>query len=210
MFATGIDPESLKTLQKIARTDLINHYYLAGGTACALYLNHRISHDLDFFSLHPIQPEPLRNQLIQLGKLTITQNEPGTFNGQLDNTKISFFAYPYEFIDPPKTFEKTQIASLKDLACMKLESIASRGVKRDFVDLYQICQSFSLDDTIVWFKQKFKQQNISIPHVLKSLVYFANADDDPDPNMKISYDWEKIKTFFLVNTPRIAKQLEII
>lgn len=124
--------------------------------------------------------------------------------------RLVFFIYPYDLIETPSVFEKTKVASLKDLACMKLESISSRGVKRDFVDLHQICQSFSLFETLTWFKQKYHGQNVSIPHVMKSLVYFDDAEDNPDPNMEISYDWQKIKSYFLVNLPLVARQLDII
>lgn len=210
MYITGIDADSLDSLKKIASTDLIKHYYLAGGTACALHMNHRISYDLDFFSSKPVEPEFLRTTLFNLGNLSIIQNESGTFNGQLNNTKISFFSYPYTLMDKPEIFEKTSVATLRDLACMKLESISTRGVKRDFVDLYQICQVYSLFQTITWFKHKYQEQNISVPHVLKSLVYFVDAEDNPEPNMKIDYSWNNIKSFFLVNVPLVAKQLEII
>lgn len=94
MNQDGIDPKSLSTLRKIGTTNLVDNYYLAGGTACALHMGHRISYDLDFFSPTPIQPEMLRNTLIQLGDVAIIQNEPGTFNGMLDSTKISFFYLP--------------------------------------------------------------------------------------------------------------------
>lgn len=210
MYQTGIDPNSLNTLKKISQTKLGDKYYLAGGTACALYLNHRLSFDLDYFSPTPLKPEDIRNTLAKLGQLEIFQNDEGTFNGQLDKTKVSFFIYPYSLLDQPEKFENTSICSLKDLACMKFESISSRGVKRDFVDLYYIAQKYPLIEMFTWFKQKYRNQNISVTHVLKSLVYFDDAEDNPDPMMTIPYDWSEIRKYFTTTVPLVIQQLGLL
>lgn len=210
MQQVGIDTKTLSTLKKIATSKLKDSYYLAGGTACALHLGHRVSYDLDFFSAKPIDPLSLINQLSDLGNLEVFQNEPGTFNGQLDETKISFFKYPYPLIENTEEYEQVHISSIQDLAGMKIEAIASRGAKRDFVDLYYISQSCSLMQTVEWFKQKFHYKNVSVPHVLKSLVYFQDADSQPEPNMIVDYSWVTIRKYFTDQVKKIAKELAIV
>ncbi len=205
----GIDSKTLATLNQIAAIPQITGtYYLAGGTACALHLGHRLSYDLDFFSLKPLEPHSLLNILKPLGNLEITQNDIGTFNGLLNETKISFFIYPYPSIEPAVLYHQTPIASIKDLACMKLESVSSRGVKRDFVDLYYIAKVYSLESMFEWFNQKYIHQNISLSHVMKSLVYFNDAEDNPEPMMHDSaYSWDQIKQYFIDSIPPIASKM---
>lgn len=206
MRTAGIAPDTLAVLKKVAATSLKDHYYLAGGTACALHFGHRLSHDLDFFSLDPIDPQQLLVLLKPLGQLRTTQNEPGTFNGMLDEVKISFFIYPYPLIDKTIEYESAQIASIKDLACMKLEVVSSRGSKRDFIDLYQISQQYPLSQQLEWFKQKYQNTNISTTHIIKSLSYFDDAQDEPMPTMNIDLEWKAVKQYFIDEVKQISHQ----
>jgi len=196
MNKVGIDTNTFKTLQTISSLEFVKQYYLAGGTACALHLGHRLSYDLDFFSLNPASPTDIRNALINKGELEIYQNEQGTFNGSLNGTKLSFFVYPYQNLRSPHLFENIAVADLADLVCMKLEAVASRGVKRDFIDLFFILKQIKLKQAIEYFEKKYTQQNISVAHVLKSLTYFSDADEEPMPNMIRALNWIELKKFF--------------
>ena len=79
---------------------------------------------------------------------------------------------------------------------MKLEAIAGRGTKRDFVDCYVIAQQIPLKELLVFFEQKYSGLQYNMMHVYKSLVYFDDADGDPMPEMRTSVPWEDIKRFF--------------
>ena len=61
-----------------------------------------------------------------------------------------------------------------------------------------------------WFKQKYQNQNISITHVIKSLVYFNDAEDNPDPMMTVSYNWDEIKKYFKITVPQVVKELDLL
>lgn len=196
MFTTGISPSTQTVLGSLSQTNLLDNYYLAGGTAIALHLGHRLSFDLDFFSSVPENPITIANQLKKIGKLEIFQNDPGTFNGSLNKVKLSFFIYPYKQLHNFEKFEQANVASLMDLACMKLEAIASRGSRRDFVDLYFILQNHPLPDILKAFSQKYANQNVSLTHVIKSLVYFEDADLEPELHMLKQYNWVELKKIF--------------
>ena len=86
---------------------------------------------------------------------------------------------------------------------MKISAIASRGTKRDFVDLYVVSQHFGLEQSLEWFKKKFAQTNYSIVHVLKSLTYFEEAERDPMPDMLVPLSWEGVKQFFREEATRL-------
>jgi hypothetical protein len=197
MFVRALPEGTQSNLATIARTPLATRFYLAGGTAVALHLGHRLSYDLDFFSLQPFPPDLPRRALAPLGELSVTQESEGTFLGAFNGLQISFFIYPYSLLEDPVVWQGIQIASLPDIATMKLDAISSRGKKRDFVDLYIICQrAFPLSQAIAFFEQRYASVRYNKFHLLKSLVYFEDAEGDEPPQMLEACDWSAVKGFF--------------
>ena len=87
-------------------------------------------------------------------------------------------------------------ADLRDIGCMKIDAISSRGMKRDFIDLFFICKELiSLKNLISLFKRKYKSVNYNTMHILKSLVYFEDAENNPMPRMTVPVSWQEIKSF---------------
>lgn len=206
MFTNGISPATRVCLETLKKTTLISNYYLAGGTVAALYLGHRISYDLDFFSNSPMDPIQIAQALGGLGKLQTDQNDSGTFLGMLDDVKISFFRYLYPMIEPEQNFEGVKIASLMDIGCMKLEAIASRGVMRDFVDMYLISQKLGLENILDGARIKFANTDYSETHFLRSLAYFDDADTANPPTMLIPWNWNEIKNYFESEVKRLSRK----
>ncbi|MDZ4229095.1 MAG: nucleotidyl transferase AbiEii/AbiGii toxin family protein, partial [Patescibacteria group bacterium] len=196
MFEKGVSQQTRRNLAILSRLDFVRHYFLAGGTACALYLGHRLSFDLDWFSEHPVEPRIIVSKLKNLGKLEVLQNDEGTFNGSFNQIKLSFFIYPYPLLFPLHEFEGIKIADIKDIACMKLDAISRRGTKRDFIDLYFICKNYRLDYLLELYEQKFAKYNAPVWHVVKSLSYFVAAENDDLPEMLQSVEWNHVKHFF--------------
>jgi hypothetical protein len=210
-----IDPEKmeiLKTLRAGEKGDFLKDYYLAGGTAVALHLGHRISHDLDFFCSKSFDGRILQEKLSSLGKFEediVTKNNTiGSFNG----TKISFMHFDSEISETPQKFEGVNVAPIKDLAAMKISAISQRGAKRDFIDLFYIMknQNMNLADVMAHFTEKFKSSNPNLIHFLKSLTYFEDADKQNSPAMKTPVNWDEVKKFFLDKKNEFIKELENI
>jgi predicted nucleotidyltransferase component of viral defense system len=176
---------------------LVQPFYLAGGTAVALYLGHRVSVDLDFFGPNPFDSSQLAANLADLGQFSLDRLANDTLLGELQGVKISFFRYRYPLIGEPTTALGARIASLQDLAAMKLDAISRRGTRRDFVDLYFIAKSgLPMADALQYYRQKFAGLNVNVIHVIKSLVYFADAEKDPMPVMLVKWSWDEVKRFF--------------
>lgn len=190
----------------LSRLDFVSRYFLAGGTACALYLGHRLSFDLDWFSEHPVEPRIIVSKLKNLGKLEVLQNDEGTFNGSFNDVKLSFFIYPYPLLFPLKDYQGIKIADIKDIACMKLDAISRRGTKRDFIDLYFICKDYGLTYLLELYKKKFAKFNVPTWHVVKSLDYFNDAEENDLPEMLQPVNWQQVKHFFTGETNRLAKK----
>jgi len=187
-----------KTLGILAQQKFLRSFYMAGGTGCALHLGHRLSHDFDFFAPRKFGLTPIQNSLRNQGKFVLDYSEANTLVGRFDRTKISFFHYPYPLLEKTIEIGGVRIASLIDIGCMKIDAISSRGTKRDFMDLFFILRGLGLElrSFFEYFTRKYGSDGFNRHHVLKSLVYFEDADKDPEPDMLVDYSWADIKSYF--------------
>jgi len=182
-------------------------FYLAGGSAVALHLGHRVSVDLDFFTPQDdLDAEALIHQLQGIGHLLIRQQSRGTLNATLEDTLVSFFVYPYPLLETPQRVWDIPVAGLLDLALMKLAAIGQRGAKRDFVDMYQICHSgYTLDTLLQRMPDKFPNVTYPSYHLLRALVYFEDAESDSMPPMRVPLEWPAVRRFFEAEVRRLMQ-----
>ena len=173
--------------------DFLKDFYLSGGTALSLQVGHRESEDLDFFSQDSFNPQKLQQQLSQLGKLKNIELADGTVNTFLDGVKLRFLEYPYKLIKPTVIWQSIQLSSMEDIACTKLQTIGIRGSKKDFIDLYFLLSQYSLEDLFKLMQKKYQDINYSKTHILKSLVYFEDAKEQPLPRMHQAVSWDEVK-----------------
>lgn len=202
---------TLCALQKCSLLSLFSKskWYLAGGTALALQAGHRKSVDLDFFTeLKDFDEKKVEKLLSSQGTWVTTSMSEGTLYGEFFGTKMSFIAYP--FFMPATQMRKygtIAIVTPQDIAVMKVIAISQRGRKRDFFDLYWICKNVQILSEILprVHEQYTIKQNFT--HILKSLVYFEDAESDPDPEINFDANWETVKSFFEKEIPLIMKVL---
>jgi hypothetical protein len=191
------------TLGVLRDAHLLDHFYLAGGTGLALQFGHRLSLDLDFFAEDHFDKEVLLERVQALSGFALVAKAPYTLHATVHTTKVSFLGYAYPVLFPTTSFLDVAIVDPRDIACMKVSAIASRGTKRDFVDLYVCAERYGLKEILRLFDQKYAQTHYSRIHILKSLTFFADAEKDPMPHMLVPLDWETVKQFFLLETPRL-------
>jgi hypothetical protein len=170
--------------------------YLAGGTGLSLRFGHRRSVDLDFFIRETFDEERLLQRLEKMPGVSDVSRGPQTLHLLIQSVKISFLGYAYPLLFPTASFDGVPVADPRDIACMKITAISSRGTKRDFVDLYAACGRFVLRDLLKLFSQKYARTGYNRLHILKSLTYFADAEKDPMPHMLIPLEWADVKQFF--------------
>ena len=177
--------------------------YLAGGTGLALHLGHRRSVDLDFFAESPFDEERLLQLLQPIAAVVVIERQPQTLDLTIQGVKVSFHGYQYPVLFPRLLFSGVPVADPRDIACMKITAIASRGMKRDFVDLYAASRCFALAELLNLFARKYARTPYNKHHILKSLAWFADADKDPMPDMLVPLDWREVKRFFEREVPRL-------
>ncbi len=190
-------------LTALSTMPFFSAFYLAGGTGLALKFGHRCSVDLDFFSAEPVDEEALLAALRPLTPLSVLGKAPQTLHLLLRGTKVSFIGYPYPLLFSTATFSGVKVADPRDIACMKLSAIASRGTRRDFVDLYVAAKAYTLGELLALFQRKFAGTDYNRVHLLKSLSYFEDAESDPPLAMLTEIPWAEVKSFFNREVPAL-------
>lgn len=166
-------------------------FNLVGGTSLSLQIGHRMSIDLDLFSYQPYESQRLITALQSIGRLEILVDKPPFLQVRLDDVKLDFLTYPYEFVQEFVEMEGVRLVPIQHIALMKLLAVARRGVKKDFIDLYFLLEKFEMAAIIQLFQQKMPQ--IDLFHIFKSLTYFVDAELDADPKLFVKMTWKAMK-----------------
>jgi len=182
--------------------------YLAGGTALALWINHRNSYDLDIYSPVEFDLDEMKQKFgSEIPDFQLISTSWQTLHGKSKDTGISLFYYQYKLLKEATEFLSFNIASVEDIAAMKLEAIAGRGLKRDFFDVYKIAKDkgWPLEYMIDLNDKKYARQGSFTPHILRSLVYFDDAENLSERSVEIEKEWEEIKQFFIREISQLSE-----
>jgi len=205
MFSETVSSDTFRLIEKIKNHPWLTPFYLAGGTALALHLGHRTSIDLDFFSETEVDTMMIVDVLREDGDLQLDELGSGTIVGNLGGVRISFFKYPYRLLDHPIEWNGLKLASIRDIALMKIVAISQRGSIKDFIDLYFIAGKFKPIETLISeLSLKYAGVQFNVTHILRSLCYFEDAEKEPMPSMVVACKWQEIKAFFIDEVKRLS------
>lgn len=207
MFEQAVPSKLLLVMERLAGiAEIGSTFYLAGGTALALYLGHRESRDIDLFSSKAFDVEKLSRRVLDLEGRILAQEE-GTLHAVIDGIRVSFLYYPYNLLHPLTGFRGLQVASMEDIACMKAVAIGQRGDKKDFYDVVELLKVMEPLHYKNILLRKYGSRKINCYHILKSLFYFSEADDSPDPVTLNNTTWEMVKSYLLAKENELTEQL---
>lgn len=197
-----------KVLPNLAKALANTDFYLAGGTALALQVGHRQSMGFDWFISKLGDPEILFNRLKSLNIVFEIQSISfETVYLNIDTIQMSFIGYEYPVLQPKVLWPEfgVHLAGINDIACMKLSAVASRGSRKDFVDLHYLIKHFlPLEDYLRLYMKKYENRDIG--HLVRSLVYFADAETEPDIKMIKPLAWRDLRSDF----EKWVKDLKVI
>jgi hypothetical protein len=170
---------------------------LVGGTALALRHDHRKSVDIDlFFNQKPDFEKIIAEFENQFNRRFHTDSKAtkvGIFCF-IDNIKVDIVYFPFELLRPIEYIENIPLYSDADIGAMKIKAIMQRAKKKDFWDIFELLQKYSIENLITWYFDKFPNHNIllTIPTIL---TYFDEAENSEEPISLKGQNWEEIKSF---------------
>ncbi|MFM9950742.1 MAG: nucleotidyl transferase AbiEii/AbiGii toxin family protein [Saprospiraceae bacterium] len=177
-------PETLALLERLQDDSELKNFFLVGGTALALQIGHRFSIDLDFFSIGEFNSQALQDHLFLRYAIQTDHLSLYTIRGVIKNVKVDFLRHPYPLVQPLLTFGHLRLASIIDIAAMKLNAISHSGQRlKDFIDIFFLLEQMSLNVMLDAYAKKYANSNPIIP--LKALVYFGDINHAADPPIMV-------------------------
>lgn len=190
-----VESHTLDVLKGLMQIPEMESFYLVGGTALALYYGHRLSADIDLFSTTDFNNEslikPLEKKFSGFSYRN-THNPIGLF-GYIDGIKIDLVKHHHHpLIDETVTENGIRLVSIPDIMAMKIAAIMKRGVKKDFWDIAELLQHYSVEDFIKYYTKKYPSQQllVSVPF---ALTYFIDAEESETPVSLKGQTWQGVK-----------------
>jgi len=187
----SISPELLELLTQLMHDDVFKHFNLVGGTALALQIGHRISIDIDLFGNCEIDEIAVLDQLNACGPVHVLKKSKNILICSVQGIKVDIVNYSYPILENTLISDGIRMVGLKDIAAMKMNAIAGRGCKKDFIDVYYLLQYFTLEVMIDLYLQKYSNGSEFL--VRKSLTFFDDAEEEEMPLMMEDISWNRIK-----------------
>ncbi|MEO9022393.1 MAG: nucleotidyl transferase AbiEii/AbiGii toxin family protein [Ginsengibacter sp.] len=170
-------------------------FSLVGGTALSLRYGHRTSLDIDLFCHEKFDHEPIITTLkIEFGEGYSTESKYARWGifCYLNDVKVDIVHNPHPLIDALEITNGIRMYSDKDIIAMKLNAILGRGKKKDFWDLAELLQHYSLENMISFHEAKYPDQNLLIT-IPQAITWFGDADESEDPISLNGQTWEGVK-----------------
>lgn len=197
MHPRVLDANAWELISDLVAADITKNWTLCGGTGLALQFGHRTSFDLDFFRYESFEPEQLLGRMAGIGQVEILTRAERTLHAHIRGMRISFLGLESPLLFESIAYRGLQLGDPRDIATLKFVAIGGRGSRKDFVDLYfYLRQSPGLEHLFELLEQRDSRIDWNRYHLMKSLTYFADAEEEPMPNMLKPVEWEEIREFF--------------
>jgi len=208
-----VSKQMLEYLQKLMANRAFDDFVLVGGTALSLQLGHRISVDIDLFSANAygsMNLDAIKCSLTALfpytGNLeTLEERSLGYTvyigDNMAESVKLDLF-YTEDFIAPPVEQDGLRLASLQDIAAMKMQAIVNSKRKKDFWDIHELLEHFTLEKLIQCGLQR-NPYTLTVEDILSSLHHSAELTQDNVIECLKGKYWE----FVVEDLQTAAKQL---
>lgn len=190
-----VEPETFSLLERLMRLKTLRDFSLVGGTALSLRYGHRTSIDLDLFYHQRFDQNMILQSLInEFGNNYSTESKSARWGifCYINNIKVDIVYHPHPLIQEIETVENIRMYSDQDIIAMKINAILGRGKKKDFWDLYELLQHYSLEEIIGFHEKKFPEQNLLIT-IPQAITYFIDAEESEEPVSLKGQTWEQVK-----------------
>lgn len=194
-------------LNTLMNAPIFQNFRLVGGTALSLQIGHRESIDIDLFTdadYGTISFDKIELYLKHTFKYVDSLNVPAAigkayFIGENEENTIKLdIFYTDTFIQPFIEIEGIRMASIEEIIAMKVDIIQRGGRKKDFWDLHDLLDSYSINQMIKLHEQRYPYAHDK-ELIVQNFTVFDQADDDFDPICFKNKYWEFIKEDFEEN-----------
>ena len=194
-------------LNGFSQSEVGKQFYLAGGTALALQLGHRQSVDLDFFSQTEDIPtiRPQLEETVAIFNATPADAPLGNLVYMIGDVRVVFHTPDHVLVNPIIETEGLRLASVEDIGLMKLDTLLSRASRKDFYDLYFICQKIHLKQLLDLALEKYPSVRDFETQAARRLVFFEGAEHQPDPLLREQVSWQTVKEYFNEQAKEIGR-----
>ncbi|MCW3805719.1 nucleotidyl transferase AbiEii/AbiGii toxin family protein [Plebeiibacterium marinum] len=191
-----------ETLNKLMNLKELESFRLVGGTSLSLLLGHRISIDIDLFT----DSEYKSIDFIEIDKVfqnSFTYVDYGfggndsmgksylVGNNKNEAIKVDLF-YTDPFVYPMIINQGIRLSQLEEIVAMKLEVIGHNGRKKDFWDIHELTNRFTIKDMLDFYEKRYPY-SYTREEIIAKLTDFELADSDLDPICLKGKYWELIK-----------------
>lgn len=198
-----ISPLLQQSLMTLMKSQQLNHFRLANGTALSLQLGHRMSKEIDLYTDREFNEYEFTKVKTQLQNSfgngehhQVKWKGEGTsffiYNLNKDYVKVDVYYSPQAFIRPAIEVDYLRMTPVEEIIAMKLETIRVAGNKSDFWDLHALSHDYSLEDMLALHKERYPETH-NRKELLKQLLNFDKVDDDFAPNCLQKKEWGLIK-----------------
>lgn len=197
-----VTPLLLSVLKSCMSAKEFDTFRLVGGTALSLQRGHRVSVDIDLFTDAPydsIDFDSIDSWLRTHYAYVDTHNYKPVGMGKpyfvgenkMNCIKLDLY-YTDSFIDIPLEVDGIRIATIEEIIAMKADVIQRGGRKKDFWDLHELVEEYTLEEILTLHEKRFPY-NHNRPLLISNLTNFTQADDDFNPQCLQGKHWELIK-----------------
>ncbi|MEO6329733.1 MAG: nucleotidyl transferase AbiEii/AbiGii toxin family protein [Ginsengibacter sp.] len=191
----AVEITTFNLLEELLKIKELSDFNLAGGTALSLKLGHRTSEDLDIFKTSDFDKLKVINALKKKYKNRVEfksspNNKLGVFCF-IDEIKIDICKHPYALLHPPMHEGVLRMWSLPDIAAAKVYAISNRATKKDFWDIDELLDIYSIDEIAEFYRKKYMPM-LAIG-VAQMLLYFDEAEDTKEPYSFKKITWSQVK-----------------
>ena len=151
---------TLELIKSLQADSMFQGFLLVGGTALSLQIGHRISVDIDLFTRDEFDTRELLEYLEQTYSFQLQYIHKNTLKGIIGNVFVDFIRHNYQLIDKPVSDSNIHMASIKDIAAMKLNEIDGNGTRvKDFIDIYFLLKKHSFSELIDFYCTKYESKS---------------------------------------------------
>ena len=190
-----VEPGTFSLLKQLMAMPSLQKFSLVGGTAMSLRYGHRSSIDLDLFCHEKFDHVSIEYDLRQTFGSDFDyeggHKQFGIFC-YLQKVKVDIVYFPHLPIASIEVKDNIRIYSSADIGALKIQAILGRGRKKDFWNLYELLQHYSLKQLIYWHKQKYPSQMLAIS-IPNAITYFVDADNTEAPVSFKNQTWQQVK-----------------